>query len=1135
MTPATIFLRYFSLPSRERGEGIVRRRGVRIVRSDTRSAIAYVSGTIDYVVSIEVTGKTGLVSCSCPHALDGDFCKHLWATQQVVEREPAWKALASALACVTSLVLDVDDDVPDEDLDGFEEFSDEYDDEVHDIEAGAAKPDTRTPVQPPVKPPAWQLALERAEWQMRSAHSRGPVGYTGYTRRIEWPNDRRIVYVIDGSVTGEALQLEVMTEKQARNGSWSTPKRFGFSTAVWMQAPDARDREITRLLLGAAPVPDYGNARSLFQIAQHAIPYVLPAVCATGRARLRLPNAPPSLHPLEWPTPDGTDAGTAPRAPWRFSVRLDRAVSQAKNIPWVLAGELTRELQGAVQRVPLASATWVHEAGLCVVEGEVAPLVIDGQWPLIAELRRQPELEAGTDALAVVEKLFALPRAPSLQLPADLTFTTTEVPPQPGVRFVADPLPWRRYGAPVVGVQLTFRYGTLEIPFTDDHARRFDAASRTVFVREREMEQQAFDRLTALGVTVERELVGRGAPLILPRHALRRVAQQLTVDGWWVEADGRAFRAPASVHAHVRSGIDWFDLDGTVSYGDVNVALADVLEAKRRGDELIDLPDGGVGLLPQDWLDRLGPVAAAGQHTAAGMRFKSSQLALLDALLATLPEVDVDARYAEQREALRGFERVAAADPPDSFTGVLRHYQREGLGWMHFLRTFGFGGCLADDMGLGKTIQILALLDTRRRDDHGPSLVVVPRSLLYNWRAEAARFAPALRVADWSSATRHESAFDTAAIDVALVTYGTLRRDAARLSELAFDYVILDEAQAIKNQGTATAKACRVLQARHRLALSGTPVENRLEELWSLLDFLNPGMLGSSSRFATALRGGGNPSVRTAEGGTPPVDDLLARALRPVILRRTKLEVAPELPARIERTLEVELEPKQRSFYEQVRARVRADVMSQVEANGLARSKLHILEGLLRLRQAACHPVLADPRKKALPSAKLDALVPALVDAAAEGNKVLVFSQFTSFLALVRSALDAEGVVYEYLDGRTRDRQTRVERFQHDADCPVFLISLKAGGHGLNLTAADYVYLLDPWWNPAVEAQAIDRAHRIGRARPVIASRLVARHTIEEKILALQAGKRALADAILSADKTGLASIGREELELLLD
>jgi SNF2 family DNA or RNA helicase len=262
--------------------------------------------------------------------------------------------------------------------------------------------------------------------------------------------------------------------------------------------------------------------------------------------------------------------------------------------------------------------------------------------------------------------------------------------------------------------------------------------------------------------------------------------------------------------------------------------------------------------------------------------------------------------------------------------------------------------------------------------------------------------------------------------------------------------------------------------------------------------------------------------------------ELLSRALRPVVLRRTKAMVAKELPARIEQTIEVELEPKQRAFYEQLRSQYATSLLDRVERDGLGKSRMHILEALLRLRQAACHPALVDPTKASLPSAKLDAVVPALQEIAAEGNKVLVFSQFTSFLSLLRARLDALGVPYEYLDGRTRDRQARVDRFQSADGPPLFLISLKAGGHGLNLTAAEYVYLLDPWWNPAVEAQAIDRAHRIGQTSQVIATRVVARDTIESKILELQASKRALADAILSEDKGGLAGVGREELQLLL-
>jgi len=426
---------------------------------------------------------------------------------------------------------------------------------------------------------------------------------------------------------------------------------------------------------------------------------------------------------------------------------------------------------------------------------------------------------------------------------------------------------------------------------------------------------------------------------------------------------------------------------------------------------------------------------------------------------------------------------------------------------------------------------VLALLEARRREGVGPSIIVVPRSLVFNWLREAERFAPELRMLDHSGISRDVGAIDPASVDVVITTYGTLRSDAGELTEITFDYAILDEAQAIKNAGTATAKACRLLRANHRLALSGTPIENRIEELWSLLEFLNPGMMSASTRLASLGR---FPSSSAAVQAQAADRSLLARALRPIILRRKKEDVARELPARVEQTLEVEMEPEQRRVYEGIRVHFQRSVLERVEREGIQKARMHILEALLRLRQAACHPALVDPANASVPCAKLDALIPSLKEIAAEGHKSLVFSQFTSFLALVRQRLDEEGIVYEYLDGRTRDREARVDRFQKDPDCPVFLISLKAGGHGLNLTAADYVYLLDPWWNPAVEAQAIDRAHRIGQTRHVIATRLVARDTIEAKILQLQDSKRALADAILAADKGVLASIGREELELLL-
>jgi SNF2 family DNA or RNA helicase len=338
--------------------------------------------------------------------------------------------------------------------------------------------------------------------------------------------------------------------------------------------------------------------------------------------------------------------------------------------------------------------------------------------------------------------------------------------------------------------------------------------------------------------------------------------------------------------------------------------------------------------------------------------------------------------------------------------------------------------------------------------------------------------------------------------------------------------VILDEAQAIKNADSASAKAARLLQGEQRLAMSGTPIENHLGELWSLFEFLNPGMLGAASVFQLTRGGAGNPDHETRK--------VLSQALRPFLLRRTKAQVVKDLPPKVEQTLYCDMDRQQRRQYEELREHYRASLMARIDSGGINRARIQILEALLRLRQAAIHPGLIDKRRRGEPSAKLDMLLPRLKEVSEEGHKTLVFSQFTGMLSILREHLDAEGISYEYLDGKTRDRAACVERFQQDSNCRLFLISLKAGGVGLNLTAAQYVFLLDPWWNPAVEAQAIDRAHRIGQRAQVFAYRLIARGTVEEKVLELQRTKRELADAIVGEDNSLIRNLGREDLQLLL-
>jgi SNF2 family DNA or RNA helicase len=708
-------------------------------------------------------------------------------------------------------------------------------------------------------------------------------------------------------------------------------------------------------------------------------------------------------------------------------------------------------------------------------------------------------------------------------LPEELQFEIVARPPKPIVQIKAD----REAAGSSLLASLAFDYGGNVID-PEAGATMFDRSRRRLVRRDAAAESAAMKRLADLGFQRRWDFARARHALRVAAAQLPRVVRELTAEGWRIEAEGRAFRPAQGMRSEVRSGIDWFELHGVVDFGGgLSAPLPKLLEALRQGRTTVVLDDGSEGMMPEEWLRRFAGIASAGEASGEYVRFKPTQAALLEAALAETPDVRFDERFLLARDELATLGGgLAPLEAAPSFAGTLRDYQRDALGWFAFLRRFGFGGCLADDMGLGKTVMVLAWLDRlrARREAKGPSLVVVPRSVVFNWREEARRFAPELKVLDFSGADR--TVASVRGHDIVLTTYGTLRRDALLLKDVEFEYAILDEAQAIKNANTAGAKAARLLRARHRLALSGTPIENHLGELWSLFDFLNPGMLGTSSSFA-------KHGVAAARRD-PEALDVLARGVRPFILRRTKAQVAPELPSRSELTIRCHLQGAQRELYDELRTHYRAALLKRIQRDGMQKSKMQILEALLRLRQAACHPGLVDPRRASAPSAKFDALLPQLAEVREEGHKILVFSQFTSLLALLRPRLDADGVVYEYLDGKTRDRESRVRRFQEDPACGIFLISLKAGGLGLNLTAADYVFLLDPWWNPAVEAQAIDRAHRIGQTRHVFAYRLLAADTVEDKIVELQQSKRDLADAIVRADAGLLRTLRAEDVEILL-
>ncbi len=565
------------------------------------------------------------------------------------------------------------------------------------------------------------------------------------------------------------------------------------------------------------------------------------------------------------------------------------------------------------------------------------------------------------------------------------------------------------------------------------------------------------------------------------------------------------------------SGVNWFELDAAFVTDDQAVDLGAVRMWLSSGRRFVPLSDGSFAEADRAELGRAADLLeeAGALPGRRKTQLPLSQAVALDLLtdLGELTEVETRARQA--MSALRTGGGVPSVPAPEGLNASLRHYQEDGLAWEWFLHRQGLSGILADDMGLGKTLQALALLQKSRNEEgQKPSLVVAPTSVLPNWEREAERFTPGLKVVVWHGADRKAYAEELKAADLVLTSYALVRRDLTALSEVGFRYVILDEAQNIKNADSATAQACKSLPSDQRLALTGTPMENRLSELWSIFDFLMPGFLGSADsfneRFEQPIQVAGDLQVR----------ERLRRRIQPFILRRLKTEVAKDLPPKTETVAYCEMEPGQASLYREVLDESRRKVFDSIEKVGFKRSRVSILAALMKLRQVCCDPrLLKLPPGTLLPgSAKLERFTGLVDELVNEGHRALVFSQFTEMLELLTRSAQERGLPYLYLDGRTKDRMARVDAFNASEGPPLFFISLKAGGTGLNLTAADYVIHYDPWWNPAVEDQATDRTHRIGQTRAVFAYKLITRGTVEEKIHALHRRKKELAAGVLGGE-----------------
>ncbi len=691
-------------------------------------------------------------------------------------------------------------------------------------------------------------------------------------------------------------------------------------------------------------------------------------------------------------------------------------------------------------------------------------------------------------------------------------------------------------------VQLSFRYGDPhELQVMSESApavlRAPDGFEPPFVIRDIEAEKKALEAAREAGLPVGDHpgtvLLNTSEALAFLEERLDGLGEQWTILGRERLQRFKTKHLTPHLTGRIESGIDWFEVNLEICVDKSRYGLDALLQLYQSGRRYLALEDGSLALLPDDWVTHHLKVAMELPQLllSGGIgRVPRYHAPVLDALVGDA-EIKADEEWQRLSRRLRNFAGLMDEPLPEGLQAELRPYQKHGYDWLAFLRDSGFHGILADDMGLGKTIQTLTFLLAEKESGRAenPTLVVCPTSVASNWVTEAAKFAPALEVVKLTGPNRDAIYNKLKKADLVITTYALLRLDIQRLQRRTWHAVVLDEAQNIKNPESQTAIAAKKMTARHRLALTGTPLENNLLELWSIFDYLMPGFLDTEKNF----RG------RYVISGTEKPEDIEGLRLKvaPFMLRRDKNNVAKELPEKTEQVIRIPLAPKQQELYDKVRALSKQRVLESINERGIKGSTVTILDALLKLRQVACHPDLVklDLAEDVHESSKHEILHDLIQEAIAENHRALVFSQFTAHLGILRDWLDKAGIAYLYLDGRTRKRQELIDQFNATDGPPLFLISLKAGGTGLNLTAADYVIHMDPWWNPAVEAQATDRAHRIGQTRPVFVYKLVSENTVEEKIIALQEAKKELFDEVVSGEGLSGSGLSIEDIRSIFE
>ncbi|CAM4188826.1 DEAD/DEAH box helicase [Aquirufa beregesia] len=684
---------------------------------------------------------------------------------------------------------------------------------------------------------------------------------------------------------------------------------------------------------------------------------------------------------------------------------------------------------------------------------------------------------------------------------------------------------------------LSFQYGNNRFPWDGLGSeanvlfeKKGDSYAFQKIMRSLTKEKRAYQQLKSLGLQIEvdgKAVLSRGEAV--QWLTLNKAALDLAGFSVQFKGDGQApryFLGKPEIKIRIGEKLDWFDIQAIISFGEFQIPFLKIRQLILQKKKEFHLPDGSIAIIPDNWFHDYQDLFYFSETRPGedGVYLKRQHFQLVqewenqDLVKTALRSKTMNDLALETKEF----------PVPKQFKGTLRPYQMEGYRWMRTRQAAGLGACLADDMGLGKTVQTLCLLQSlKEQGETLPSLLVMPTSLLYNWEMEAKKFTPQLRVLVYSGPQREKLQAQLGKVDLILCSFGMVRSDIDWFEKQSFSYVILDESQAIKNPMANITKAVQKLTAKYRLVMTGTPLENSTMDLWSQMNFVNPGLLGSQRYFKDLFQ------VPIEKKADAEKKKRLYFLIKPYLLRREKRQVAADLPAKMESVTYCVMSEEQERLYDKTKSFYRDVLLKQIKDEGLQKSRFSVLQGLTKLRQLANHPSLCEEGYEG-ESGKMEAVLEKLETVLEQHHKVLIFSQFVQHLSLIRKALDERNIAYAYLDGSTSDRKGQVESFQKADGQSVFLISLKAGGVGLNLTAADYVFLLDPWWNPAAEAQAIDRAHRIGQVKTVFTYKFISKQTVEEKILALQQRKLDLANDLVTSDESILRNLSEDEVLDLL-